>query len=32
MCIARGGRCGADGDCCAGLACTNNLCDLPPPM
>jgi hypothetical protein len=32
MCIARGGRCGGDGDCCTSLVCTNNLCDLPPPM
>lgn len=32
MCVSRGGRCGGDSDCCTGLACTNALCDLPPPQ
>jgi hypothetical protein len=32
-CIARGGRCGGETDCCAGLVCTNGrICDIPSPQ
>ena len=31
-CVARGGRCGGNEDCCRGLVCTDGrLCDIPPP-
>jgi len=33
QCIARGGRCGGDADCCRGLECNDGrICDIPPPQ
>ena len=29
-CHARGGMCSVDSDCCNGLACAGNICDMPP--